>query len=104
MILRPVPSCGAKRYERSDERVDTRAGHYERDLQTQAVRVPKLRKLTFETAIIERYKRRETSVEEALVERCLAGVSVRRVELLKTDMTEALWGHPCEPKYREQPQ
>ena len=45
--------CGAKRYERSDERVDTRAGHYERDLQTQAgsvkLHVPKLRKLTFET-------------------------------------------------------
>ena len=37
-------------------------------------------KFTFETAIIERYKRRETSVEEALIEMYLAGVSVRRVE------------------------
>ena len=84
--------CGAKRYERSEDRVDTRAGHYERELQTQAgsvtLKVPKLRKLNFETAIIERYKRRETSVEEALVEMYLAGVSVRRVE----DITEALWG------------
>ena len=26
--------CGAKRYERSDDRVDTRAGHYERKLET----------------------------------------------------------------------
>jgi transposase-like protein len=42
----------------------------------------------FETAIIERYRRREASVEEALVEMYLAGVSVRRVE----DITEALWG------------
>ena len=50
--------------------------------------MPKLRKLPFETAIIERYKRRESSVEEALVEMYLAGVSVRRVE----DITEALWG------------
>ena len=41
----------------------------------------------FETAIIERYRRRESSVEEALMEMCLAGVSVRRVE----DITEALW-------------
>lgn len=45
-------------------------------------------RLPFETAIIERYRRREESVEEALVEMYLAGVSVRRVE----DITEALWG------------
>ena len=50
--------------------------------------VPKLRAQTFETAIIERYRRRESSVEEALIEMYLAGVSVRRVE----DITEALWG------------
>jgi len=72
--------------------VDGRAGHYERKLETKAgqvtLRVPKLRRLPFETAIIERYKRREASVEEALVEMYLAGVSVRRVE----DITEALWG------------
>ena len=52
------------------------------------LKVPKLRKLPFETAIIERYRRREASVEESLVEMYLAGVSVRRVE----DITEALWG------------
>jgi putative transposase len=84
--------CGAERYERSPERVDTRAGHYERKLETKAgavtLKVPKLRKLPFETAIIQRYRRRESSVEEALVEMYLAGVSVRRVE----DITEALWG------------
>lgn len=84
--------CGAQRYERSAQRVDGRAGHYERKLETKAgavtLRVPKLRRLPFETAIIERYKRRESSVEEALVEMYLAGVSVRRVE----DITEALWG------------
>ena len=84
--------CGAQRYEHSPERVDTRAGHYERKLETKAgevtLKVPKLRRLPFETAIIERYRRREASVEEALVEMYLAGVSVRRVE----DITEALWG------------
>src|SRR5579884_2182153 len=84
--------CGAKRYERSANRRDTRAGHYQRRLQTKAgeveLKVPKLRTLPFETAIIERYRRRESSVEEALVEMYLAGVSVRRVE----DITEALWG------------
>jgi transposase-like protein len=50
--------------------------------------MPKLRHLRFETEIIERYKRHECSVEEALIEMYLAGVSVRRVE----DITEALWG------------
>jgi hypothetical protein len=84
--------CNAQRYERSAARRDTRAGHYERGLQTKAgevrLRVPKLRQQTFETAIIERYRRRESSVEEALIEMYLAGVSVRRVE----DITEALWG------------
>jgi len=49
--------------------------------------------LPFETAIIERYRRRETSVEEALIEMYLAGVSVRRVE----DITEALWGTRVSP-------
>ena len=60
--------CGAPRYERSADRVDGRAGHYERKLDTKAgevkLRVPRLRRLPFETAIIERYKRREASVEE----------------------------------------
>ena len=84
--------CGAHRYERSEGRKDTRAGSYERQLQTRAgevsLKMPKLRSLPFETAIIERYRRRESSVEEALVEMYLAGVSVRRAE----DITQALWG------------
>jgi transposase-like protein len=89
--------CNAQRYERTEARRDTRAGHYERSLETKAgevtLRVPKLRRQTFETAIIERYRRREASVEEALIEMYLAGVSVRRVE----DITEALWGTRVSP-------
>jgi putative transposase len=89
--------CGAGRYERSEARQGTRAGSYERTLHTKAgevsLRIPKLRRQTFETAIIERYRRRESSVEEALIEMYLAGVSVRRVE----DITEALWGTRVSP-------
>ena len=89
--------CNAKRYERVADRVDTRAGHYERGLQTQAgevaLKVPKLRTLPFETQIIERYRRRESSVEEALLEMYYAGVSMRRVE----DITDALWGARVSP-------
>jgi putative transposase len=84
--------CGAKRYAREAERVDTRAGSYTRKLHTKAgevtLKVPRLRTLPFETQIIERYRRRESSVEEALIEMYLAGVSVRRLE----DITETLWG------------
>lgn len=84
--------CGARKYERTEGRKDTRAGSYDRQLHSKAgevtLQVPKLRSLPFETAIIERYRRRESSVEEALMEMCLAGVSVRRVE----DITQALWG------------
>jgi transposase-like protein len=89
--------CRAKRYERSPERVDTRSGHYERKLLTPSgevtLSVPRLRKLPFETEIIERYRRKESSVEESLIQMYLAGVSVRRVE----DITEALWGQRVSP-------
>jgi len=89
--------CGAERYERSPDRIDSRAGHYKRELHTKAgqvtLKVPRLRSLPFETQIIERYRRRESSVEEALMEMYMAGVSVRRVE----DITEALWGQRVSP-------
>lgn len=87
----------AGKYERSEERQGYRSGHYKRNFQTTAgeveLKVPKLKGVPFETAIIERYRRRESSVEEALIETYLAGVSVRRVE----DITEALWGTKVSP-------
>ena len=82
----------ADRYERTGNRQGYRSGHYDRNFTTTSgdvtLHVPKLKGIQFETAIIERYRRRETSIEEALIEMYLAGVSVRRVE----DITEALWG------------
>jgi putative transposase len=82
----------AGRYERTEHRKGYRSGHYERNLTTTSgnvkLKMPKLKGIAFETAIIERYRRRESSVEEALIEMYLAGVSVRRIE----DITEALWG------------
>lgn len=84
--------CGAQRYGRSLERVDGRAGHCERKLEIKAaavtLRVPQLWRLPFDTAISKRYRRRECSAEDALVEMYLPGVSVQRVE----DIAEALWG------------
>ena len=87
----------AARYERNEQRQGYRSGHYSRNLTTTSgdvtLKVPKLKGISFETAIIERYRRRESSVEEALIEMYLAGVSVRRVE----DITEALWGSKVSP-------
>lgn len=87
----------AAKYERTESRQGYRAGHYDRNLTTTSgevtLKVPKLKGIPFETAIIERYRRRESSVEEALIEMYLAGVSVRRVE----DITEALWGTKVSP-------
>lgn len=79
---------GARPYERTDERT----GHYERGFTTTSgqitLKMPKLKGMRFATAVIERYKRRETSVEEAIIEMRLAGVSTRRIE----DVSEVLWG------------
>ncbi len=83
---------GAAPYERTDGRAAYRAGHYKRGFTTTsrqvALRMPKLKGMRFATAVIERYKRRETSVEEAIIEMHLAGVSTLRIE----DVGEILWG------------
>ena len=94
----------AGKYERTGDRKGYRSGHYERNFGTTSgevrLRVPKLKGIQFETAIIERYKRRECSVEEALIEMYLAGVSVRRVE----DITELLWGTKVSSGHHQQSQ
>ncbi len=83
---------GAERHGRTAEREAYRAGHYDRGLTTSSgevmFRMPKLKGARFTTAAIERYRRREASVEEAMIEMYLAGVSTRRIE----DVSEILWG------------
>ena len=62
----------AARYERNEQRQGYRSGHYNRNLTTTSgditLKVPKLKGISFETAIIERYRRRESSAGEALIE------------------------------------
>ena len=66
------------------ERAAYRAGHYERGFTTTSgqvtLKMPKLKGMRLATAVIERYKRRETSMEEAIIEMYLAGVSTRRID------------------------
>ena len=83
---------GAGRHGRTAEREAYRAGHYDRGLTTSSgevtIHMPKLKGARLATAAIERYRRRETSVDEAMIEMYLAGVSTRRIE----DVSEILWG------------
>ena len=87
---------GAGPYERTDERAAYRAGHYERGFTTTSgqvtLKMPKLKGMRF-AAVVERYKKRETSAEEAIIEMYLAGVSTRRIE----DVSEILWGPAFPP-------
>ncbi|BAQ97281.1 IS256 family transposase [Bifidobacterium bifidum] len=84
--------ANAARYERNGERKAYRAGHYERSLTAKAgrleLKVPKLKGAVFESAVIERYRRREQSVEESLIDMYLAGVSTRQVD----DISQLPWG------------
>ena len=56
----------AARYERSEVRQGYRSGHYDRNLTTTSggvtLHMPRLKGVSFETAIIERYRRRESNV------------------------------------------
>ena len=53
----------ASKYERTEDRRGYRSGHYDRNFTTTSgdvtLHVPKPKGIQFETAIIERYKRRE---------------------------------------------
>mgnify|MGYP003270409951 CR=1 FL=1 len=70
----------AARYERSEARQGYRSGHYDRNLTTTSgdvtLHMPRLKGVSFEKDTIERYRRRESSVE---------------------DITEALWGSKVSP-------
>lgn len=69
-----------------------RADSYERALDTKAgavkLKMPNLRKQTFETTIIARYQRRGSAYQDVSGWRVCSGVG---------DITEALWGTPVSP-------
>jgi transposase-like protein len=88
---------GAGKYERTGNRRGYRSGSYERQYQTRVgdvnIKMPQTKLIPFSSEVIERYRRREASVEEALIEMYLAGVSTRRVQ----DITEALFDSAVKP-------
>ena len=82
----------ARPYERTTTRRDHRNGKRKRKLVTRVgemeLTVPRLRTIPFQSQIIDRYKRMECSLEEALIEMYLQGISTRKV----SDITEELCG------------
>lgn len=83
----------ARRRERTASRQGERNGHYERDLITgvgklEQLQVPRRREGEFLTEVFDRYKRMTGSVEEAVLEMYLQGVSTRKV----ADITQSLSG------------
>jgi transposase-like protein len=75
----------AKHRERTERRLGERNGHYGRALTTAAghieqIRVPRAREIPFLTEVFERYRRMTGSLEEAVLEMYLQGVSTRKVE------------------------
>jgi putative transposase len=82
---------GARHREITSERKGERNGRYRRDLLTGAgkiegLEVPRDREGEFVTEVFERYKRLTGSVEEAILEMYLSGVSTRKI----AGITEAL--------------
>lgn len=75
----------ARHRERTERRRGERNGHYGRGLTTTAghieqIRVPRAREMPFLTEVFERYRRMTGSLEEAVLEMYLQGVSTRKVE------------------------
>ena len=85
---------GVGPYERDEARFDHRNGFRYRDFETRfgpirEIRIPRARKRCFFPSIFQRYKRRETKIEKAVVDMFLRGISTRKVKKL----SKALWGN-----------
>ena len=89
--------CNARRYQRSATRRNTRAGHYDRNSADQgrfsaAEGTEASLADTFETAIIERYRRRESG--RGRIEKLRALPLTRVADFVETAVEETLAYHP----------
>jgi putative transposase len=82
--------CGAEYGERSDDRVNTRNGYRERDLDTRLgtieLRIPKLRVGSYLPSFIEPRRRWEQAFVSVVSEAYVLGVSTRKVDALVKSM------------------
>lgn len=86
-------AIGARRGERTEDRLSHRSGYYDRSFVTRVgkveLRIPQDRKGLFRTELFERYQRSEKALFAALTEMYIQGVSTRKVKTI----TEELCGH-----------
>jgi len=85
----------ADRYERTDDRVGYRNGYYGRDLLTRYglvsdLQVPRIRELSVEHDVFDRYQKRATSIDAAIGCLFLNGISTRKLRNIVKD----LFGRP----------
>lgn len=82
----------AGRYERSEERTDSRNGTRERPLVTRigsiTLNVPRHRNVPFHTMLFDNYQRSEAALITTMIEMVINGVSTRKIE----KVTETLCG------------
>jgi len=74
-----------KPYQRTDNRIDYRNGHYTRTIDTafgsiENLKIPRSRSSLFRPSMFERYQRRQESVNQSIVNCFLLGVSTRNVK------------------------
>ena len=85
----------ADKYERSEERTDSRNGSRERILKTRIGKlelvVPRHRNVPFKTLIFDNYKRNEAALVTTMAEMVVNGVSTRKV----SKVMETLCGTSC---------
>jgi putative transposase len=84
---------GAASYERTPKRRGRRGGSYKRKVRTLwgevELRVPRVEEGSYDLEIIDRYRRRQVEVDQAIGHLWLAGISTRRLNLI----TEEIFGY-----------
>lgn len=89
-----------QRYQRTENRLDYRNGHYLRRLETELgpideLKVPRSRLGLFRTKVFQYYQRRQKAVNEAICNVFLAGVSTRDVSGALKPILETTFSASC---------
>jgi len=78
--------CGSENYERCDSRTDYRNGTRKRGLKTKhgtlTLQKPQLRGKPFHTCVFQNYSRVEESLQNAILESYIGGISTRNVQVV----------------------
>lgn len=92
LLAESAEQLKAGKYERSENRTDSRNGYRERELSTRIGKlelvVPRHRNVPFKTLIFDNYKRTEAALVTTMTEMVINGVSTRKV----TKVVETLCG------------